>query len=98
MSKPQKDDDLRNWMGGSVCSTIQKVQGVHKLECSYASFMLSLRYYVCLFYTKIFTKPNCNICKEECLTIHKKLRDKRVTFMNTNLEIYGACRQIVPNQ
>ena len=41
---------------------------------------------------KIFTNPNCNICMEERLTILEKLRDKGVTIMNTNLEIYGACR------
>ena len=31
---------------------------------------------------KTFTKPNCNICMEKCLTILKKLREKRVTIMN----------------
>ena len=41
---------------------------------------------------KTFTKPNCNICMEERLTILKKLRDKRVTIMNENSDIYGACR------
>ena len=41
---------------------------------------------------KTFTKPNCNLCMEERLTILKKLRDKRVTIMNKNSEIYGACR------
>ena len=39
-----------------------------------------------------FTKPNCNLCMEQRLTILKKLRDKYVTIMNKNLEIYGACR------
>ena len=39
-----------------------------------------------------FTKPNCNLCMQERLTILKKLRDKRVTVMNKNLDIYGACR------
>ena len=29
---------------------------------------------------------------KECLTIPKKLRDKRVTIMKNNSEIYGACR------
>ena len=29
---------------------------------------------------------------EERLTILKKLRDKRVTIINKNSEIYGACR------
>ena len=38
---------------------------------------------------KTFTKPNCNLCMEERLTILKKLRDKRVTIINKNLEIYG---------
>ena len=33
---------------------------------------------------KTFTKPNCNLCMEERLTILKKLRDKRVTIMNKN--------------
>ena len=42
---------------------------------------------------KTFTKPNCNLCMQKRLTILKKLRDKRVTVMNKNLEIYGACRQ-----
>ena len=41
---------------------------------------------------KTFTKPNCNICMEERLTILKKLCDKRVTIMNKNSEIYGAFR------
>ena len=40
---------------------------------------------------KTFTKPNFNLCMQECLTILKKLREKRVTVMNKNLEIYGAC-------
>ena len=40
---------------------------------------------------KKFTKPNRNICMEERLTILKKIRDKRVTIMNKNLERYGAC-------
>ena len=39
-----------------------------------------------------FTKPNCNLCMEEHLTILKNLRDKRVTVMKKNLEIYRACR------
>ena len=41
---------------------------------------------------KTFKKPNCNLCMDERLTILKKLRDKRVTIMNKNSEIYGACR------
>ena len=41
---------------------------------------------------KNFMKPNCNLCMEECLTILKKLRDKRVTVVNKNLEIYGVCQ------
>ena len=31
---------------------------------------------------KKLKKPNCNLCMEECLTILKKLRDKRVKIMN----------------
>ena len=41
---------------------------------------------------KFFTKPNCNLCTEERLKILKKLRDKRVTVINNNSGIYGACR------
>ena len=41
---------------------------------------------------KTFIKPNCNLYMQEHLTISKKLRDKRVTFMNKNSETYGACR------
>ena len=47
---------------------------------------------------KIFTKPNCNLCMEKHLTILKKLRDKRVTVMNNNLKIYGACSQKIFHQ
>ena len=38
------------------------------------------------------TKPNCNLCTQELLTVLKKLREKHVTVMNKNSEIYGACR------
>ena len=41
---------------------------------------------------KKITKPNCNLFMQERLPILKNLRDKRVTVMNKNLEIYGACR------
>ena len=41
---------------------------------------------------KTFTKPNFNLCIQERLTILKMLRDKCVTEMNKNLEIYGTCR------
>ena len=33
---------------------------------------------------KKFTKPNCNLCIQEHLTILKKLREKRVPVMNKN--------------
>ena len=39
---------------------------------------------------KTSTKPNCNLCMEEHLTVTKNLRDKRVTIINKNSEIYGA--------
>ena len=38
---------------------------------------------------KILTKPNYNLCMQEHSTMMKKLRDKRVTVMNNNSEIYG---------
>ena len=41
---------------------------------------------------KTFTKPNCNLCMEERLTILRNIYDKRVTIMNKKLEIYGACQ------
>ena len=41
---------------------------------------------------KTFTKPNYNLCMEKSLTILKNLRNKCVTVMNKNLEIYGAFR------
>ena len=40
---------------------------------------------------KTFTKPDCNFCMQERLTILKMLRDKCVTVMDKNLEIYAAC-------
>ena len=45
--KPLKDDDLRNIIGGSAQSTIQKVQRFHELEFLYASFMLYVCYRLC---------------------------------------------------
>ena len=36
---------------------------------------------------KSFTKPNCNLCIQECLTVLKKLRYKRVTLMNKSSDI-----------
>ena len=47
---------------------------------------------------KIFTKPNCNLCMEEHLTILKKLREKCAAVMNNNLEIYGACQKTTFHQ
>ena len=41
---------------------------------------------------KTFTKPNCNLCMQDRLTILKMIHDKHVTVMNKNSEIYGACR------
>ena len=41
---------------------------------------------------KKFTKPNCNTCMKKRLTILKNLCEKRVTVMNKNSDIYGACR------
>ena len=41
---------------------------------------------------KTFTKTNFNLCIQERLTILKKLREKSVTEMNKNSDIYGACR------
>ena len=42
---------------------------------------------------KTFIKLNYNLCNEESLKIPKKLRDKHITFMNKNSELYVACRQ-----
>ena len=39
---------------------------------------------------KTFTKSNCNLCMDGRLTILKKLRDKDVTVMNKDSEIYRA--------
>ena len=41
---------------------------------------------------KTFTKPNCNLCMQERLTIVKMIRDKHVTVMNKTSDIYGSCR------
>ena len=49
--EPLKDDDSPSRMGGLLRSKIQKVQIIHKLEFSYASFVLSLCYRLCGFYT-----------------------------------------------
>ena len=47
----KKEEDSRNRMGGSVWSTFQKIQIIHELEFLYASFILSLRYLLCVLYT-----------------------------------------------
>ena len=39
---------------------------------------------------KTITKPNCNLCMQERLTILKNLRDKRVTVMKKNLRFIGS--------
>ena len=41
---------------------------------------------------KTYTKTNCNLCMQERLTIMRKIRDKCVTVMNNNLDIYRDCR------
>ena len=41
---------------------------------------------------KTLTKPNCNPCMEERLTILKKIHEKRITVMDNKNGIYGACR------
>ena len=65
MSKPGKDDDedSRDWMiGASGRSKTHKVQRVHQLSFLYASIMISLRYYLCLFYTNYAsTKKQCYV-------------------------------------
>ena len=79
MSKPQKDDDTREWMGGLFWSKTQKVQRVHQFECSYASFMLSLRYYLCLFYTNYAsTKKQCYVVS--CLSVYFLPPQRRETI------------------
>ena len=37
---------------------------------------------------KSFTKPNCDLCMEERLTVLKKIHDRNVTLLNNNSEIY----------
>ena len=64
MLNPKKDDNSLNRIGGSVRSTIQKVQIIHELEFLYASFMISLCYRLCVFYTDYAStkkSPN-NLC------------------------------------
>ena len=61
---PSKEEDyLRNRMGGSFWSTFQKVQRIHELELSYASFMLSLCYHLCVLYIDYASaKRKCHVC------------------------------------
>ena len=47
----KKEEDMRNRIGGWFWSTFQKVQIINELELLYASFMLSLCYCLCGFYT-----------------------------------------------
>ena len=47
----KKENDSINRMRGTVQSTFRKVQRIHELEFFYASFMLSLHYCLCGFYT-----------------------------------------------
>ena len=52
----KKKEDPRSGMGGSVRSTSPKVQRIHELEFSYASFMLLIRYRLCGFYVYYASK------------------------------------------
>ena len=86
MPKPQKDDDLRNMIGGSVRSTIQKVQRIHQLECSYASFMILFRYYLFLLYTYCAsTKKQCYVVL--CLLVYFLLPQRRRTIQAIGWEV-----------
>ena len=42
---------------------------------------------------KTYTKSNCKLCTEERLMVLRNIRDKHVTVMNNNSEIFRACRQ-----
>ena len=90
MSKPQKDDNLREWMGGLVWSTIQKVQIVHQLECSYASFMLSLRYYLCLFYTNYASTKKKQCYVVSCLSVYFLPPRRRGTIWSMRWEVWSG--------
>ena len=54
----KKDEDLWNRIGGSVCPIFQRVQIIYEIEFSYASFMLSLRCHLCVFYTDYASTKN----------------------------------------
>ena len=41
---------------------------------------------------KTFTKPNRDMCMDGRTTILRKLRDKHITVMKKNLEMYVACQ------
>ena len=58
MPNPPKDEKYRTSKGGSVRSKIQKVQRIHELEFLYASFMISLCYCLCGFYTDYASTNN----------------------------------------
>ena len=82
----KKGLDSRNRMGGSVRSTFQKVQRGHQLECSYASFMLSLRYYLCLFYTNYdSTKKQCYVVS--CSSVYFLPPQRRGTIRAIRWEV-----------
>ena len=52
-----------------------------------------VKHLILLVAIKTVSKPNCNLCMEERISILKKLRDKHVMVMYNNLKIYGACWQ-----
>ena len=89
MSKPRKDDDLRNWMGGLAQSKIQKVQRVHHLECSYASFLLLLRYYLCLFYTN-YAHKNKQCYVVSCLSVYFLPHQRKKTIRAIGREVRSS--------
>ena len=89
-------------MDGHFSDLLRLLKNVQKSDSFAAHFeqLTDLRKYMTLKVVKqlsrigamrTFTKPNCNLCMEERLTVLKKIRDKRVTIMNNNSEIYGAC-------
>ena len=83
----QKSDSFEANFGQHFNTTISRIE-----LCNYMMFKVVNQLNL-IGGMNTFTKPNCNICMEERLTILKKLHEKCVTVMNNNSEIYGAFRQ-----
>ena len=86
MFLPQKPDSFASHFEQNFNATMSRTD-----PCKYMTFKV-VKQLNPIEATKTITKTKCNLFIEEDLTTLRKTRDKCVTIVNKNLEIYGAHR------